>query len=73
MNFDNATYELDLINNCLKIKLSAEPINELKLINKRFTIGTDRADNVIHIEIHDIRQVLQNKVEDVVKLLQKVI
>ena len=73
MNFDNANYNLDLITNSLKIKLSAEPVNELKRVNKRFTIGTDKADNVIYIEIHNIRQILQNKVECIVKLLQKVI
>lgn len=71
MNFDNATYELDLINNCLKIKLSAEPINRMVCINVTFYVGLDKAENVIYIEIHNIKEIIQTNIVSAVKDLIK--
>lgn len=67
MNFENATYELDLIHNCLKIKLSSEPIEKMKCINTTFYVGLDEADNVIYVEIHFIKEIIRDNTIKAIK------
>lgn len=62
MNFDDVIYELDLINNCLKIKLSKEPIDTIKHINNTLYVGLNKTDDIVYIEIHYIRELIVSKV-----------